>query len=59
MLVFLLSIIIFYLIYQGGNLDSAPIIRTTLGACVLHLLSSSLTSQWNELAVVLLAHPKV
>ncbi|XP_078170468.1 sequence-specific DNA binding transcription factor ATNDX isoform X2 [Carex rostrata] len=45
--------------YQGGNLDSAPIIRTTLGACVLHLLSSSLTSQWNELAVVLLAHPKV
>ncbi|KAJ3709256.1 hypothetical protein LUZ61_012961 [Rhynchospora tenuis] len=45
--------------YQGNNLDTSPIVRTTLGACVLHLLSSFLSSHWNELALVLLAHPKV
>jgi hypothetical protein len=46
-------------VLQSSNHDTAPIIRVTLGTSVLHLLSSFLSSQWNELAVVLIAHPKV
>ncbi|KAL8236255.1 hypothetical protein R6Q59_017336 [Mikania micrantha] len=35
------------------------LLHSALLACSLHLLTSFVSSQWNELALVLLAHPKV
>ncbi|KAK9055803.1 hypothetical protein SSX86_026888 [Deinandra increscens subsp. villosa] len=35
------------------------LLHSALLACTLHLLTSFVSSQWNDLALVLLAHPKV
>ncbi|KAJ3681095.1 hypothetical protein LUZ60_015584 [Juncus effusus] len=45
--------------YQGNNIGNAAIYHTTLGACMFHILTGYISPQYNELALVLLAHPKV
>lgn len=54
--------LIFYMItvLAGFKQESQlALLHSALLACSLHLLTSFISSQWNELALVLLAHPKV
>ncbi|KAL5561592.1 hypothetical protein UlMin_031339 [Ulmus minor] len=57
---------VFYLLIvsAGGkqdhrNFGDMPILHSALVACSLHLLTGCISSQWQDLALVLLAHPKV
>lgn len=45
---------------QGYSFSGAmPLLHSALVACSMHLLTTCISSQWNELAYVLQAHPKV
>uniref|UniRef100_A0A1D1YIM6 Serine/threonine-protein kinase TEL1 n=1 Tax=Anthurium amnicola TaxID=1678845 RepID=A0A1D1YIM6_9ARAE len=45
---------------QENNVETAvPLLHSTLVACSLHLLTGFVSSQWQDLVQVLLAHPKV
>ncbi|XVE50866.1 hypothetical protein DITRI_Ditri01bG0198400 [Diplodiscus trichospermus] len=47
--------------YRQGIHDSSPmpLLHSALAACSLYLLSGCISSQWQDLALVIVAHPKV
>ncbi|KAI3967160.1 hypothetical protein MKW92_024055 [Papaver armeniacum] len=58
--------LVFYLLvvlarYEKGNQISEflPLLHSTLVACSFHLLTGYISTQWQDLVLVLLAHPKV
>ncbi|KAM1815078.1 hypothetical protein TB1_027688 [Malus domestica] len=61
----LLDLVFYILIVFGGyeqknhNFGMAPLMQSALVACSLHLLTVCISSQWQDLVQVLLAHPKV
>lgn len=62
----MLDLVIYLLIVlsgykQQGNNDPSPLplLHSALVACGLHLLTGFISSQWQDLAHVLLAHPKI
>ncbi|PRQ26234.1 putative Homeobox domain-containing protein [Rosa chinensis] len=61
----LLDLVFYILIVLGGyeqknnNFSMAPLMHSALVACSLHLLTGCISSQWQDLVQVLLAHPKV
>lgn len=44
---------------KNHNFGMAPLMQSALVACSLHLLTVCISSQWQDLVQVLLAHPKV
>lgn len=44
---------------KNHNFGGAPLMYSALVACSLHLLTGCISSQWQDLVQVLLAHPKV
>ncbi|KAF3436366.1 hypothetical protein FNV43_RR23458 [Rhamnella rubrinervis] len=44
---------------ESHKLGVVPLIHSALVACSLHLLTACISSQWQDLVHVLLAHPKV
>lgn len=44
---------------ESHNFGALPLIHSALVACSLHLLTACISSQWQDLVHVLLAHPKV
>ncbi|XP_062087013.1 nodulin homeobox isoform X2 [Humulus lupulus] len=57
---------VFYLLIVSGRVEqrnhdfgTLPLMHSALVACCLHLLTGFISSQWQDLAHVLLAHPKV
>ncbi|XP_015891659.3 nodulin homeobox isoform X1 [Ziziphus jujuba] len=44
---------------ENHNFSTLPLLHSTLVACSLHLLTACISSQWQDLVHVLLAHPKV
>ncbi|KAM5563872.1 nodulin homeobox [Rosa sericea] len=61
----LLDLVFYILIVLGGyeqknnNFSMAPLMHSALVACSLYLLTGCISSQWQDLVQVLLAHPKV
>ncbi|XP_050388253.1 nodulin homeobox isoform X2 [Argentina anserina] len=63
----LLDLVFYILIVFGGyelkqkynNIGMAPLMHSALVACTLHLLTGCISSQWQDIVQVLLAHPKV
>ncbi|KAI7728869.1 hypothetical protein M8C21_029784 [Ambrosia artemisiifolia] len=55
------DLIFFVILVLGGFRQESQLVllHSALLACCLHLLTAFVSSQWNELALVLLAHPKV
>lgn len=54
--------LVFFMILVLGRFrqdNQLVLVHSALLACILHLLPVFVSSQWNELALVLLAHPKV
>ncbi|RZC53345.1 hypothetical protein C5167_012196 [Papaver somniferum] len=58
--------LVFYLLvvlarYEKGNQISEflPLLHSTLVACSFHILTGYISTQWQDLVLVLLAHPKV
>nr|XP_011459788.1 PREDICTED: uncharacterized protein LOC105350094 [Fragaria vesca subsp. vesca] len=60
----LLDLVFYILIVFSGyeqksnNFGMAPLMHSALVACTLHLLTGCISSQWQDLVQVLLAHPK-
>ncbi|KAF4357594.1 hypothetical protein F8388_007130, partial [Cannabis sativa] len=57
---------VFYLLIVSGRVEqknhdfgTLPLMHSALVACSLHLLTGFISSQWQDLVHVLLAHPKV
>lgn len=44
---------------KNNNFGMAPLMHSALVTCSLHLLTGCISSQWQDLVQVLLAHPKV
>ncbi|KAJ9184038.1 hypothetical protein P3X46_007822 [Hevea brasiliensis] len=58
-LVFYILIVLCNIRQENHNTNSVPLLHSALLACSLYLLTGCISSHWQDLVQVLLAHPKV
>lgn len=47
------------MIQEYSSSGAMPLLYSAVVACSMYLLTTCISSQWNELSYILLAHPKV